>query len=345
MKKYGSWKPRNRRFTTDNYSSIRFPPSSVLRLPAASSFFLLTSNFQSPPMRPLARPVLVSLIFPAVTFLGRAQPPAIQPATPAGGDASLEYIAAESARLNQSDRSAQTAQLAQQLQILKRERAELRRQLQAKQEEQARLGANSAQYGQLGADITSLNSQIAALEMQIQEITFRLQSPPPPAVPSPTHVIVPEQVAVHPPAPSGSKNAKRPGVLSVPVIPRDQINAAAARFSGQPAPTADDARQAAAQIVHAQPASAGSYNTEEIALLVMQKAEQDNEADLRALLAELKQKNDQKAAQRASTPDAQPDPANPNDLSPEDRRRLLAISDRQTKLEHAIIELAHVPGK
>lgn len=267
----------------------------------------------------------------AVTSAPQATPTAV-------GEASPESLIAAAARLRATDAAAEQAQLSHQLDTLRREEVVLRRQLQAKQAEQARSAAGSAQSARLGTEIAALQAQIDLLEAAIQQLNSRLQS-----VPSTSSRPTASQAG-----PAHGSNVPPPGVkpagiISTPVIPPDKIKAAAARFSGHPAPTASDARQAAAQIIRDQPAGAAGFDVEQLALLVMQRAEQDNEADLRNLLAEMKQKNDQKAALRAANPATADTPDNPNDLSPEDRRRLLALSERQTKLEQAIIELARPP--
>jgi len=258
-------------------------------------------------------------------------------ALPASGESPVNSPAkptAASARLAEGDYAAEIARLNRQLDVLRKEEVALRQQRRAQQAEEVRLVGAGATTTQVHAEIQSLRGQIDALDNQMGLLVYQIntleaRSGIPPQTP-----LAPAKATQVPPAP-----AKKAILRSKPVIAPDKIKAAATRFSGNAAPTVADARQAARELLTSQPVAFSDLDIEQLALLVMLQAQQDNIADIRTQLAAMKDKNDQLAALRAARPSPANTPDNPIELSPEDRRQLLEISERQTKLEHVILEL------
>ncbi|HWA28827.1 MAG TPA: hypothetical protein VG734_24460 [Lacunisphaera sp.] len=293
-------------------------------------------------MRPVFRSCIASiaLTMPALRLAAGdpgkpvqaiAGPAASKPQAVSEG--SLEHVIGATEHVNDGDVQAEIARLQNQLNELKPQREAVRRARREKQAALARLASGSAEAAALRAEIAGLQTQLNNFDGQMQLLQYRIQSLQARTGNTPEMPSGPAKVAKPQPTPANVAPMR-----TKPVIAPERIHAAGVQLAhGSDLSTASARRAATDLLAGSQPDATGA-DVEALAQLVLQQASESTQDDIRSVLAEMKETNDRKAALREAAKATRDAADNPNDVSPEDRRRLMELADRHTRLEQAILE-------
>lgn len=251
-------------------------------------------------------------------------------ARPAGGaTTSLESIVGRP-----DDPIGSAATEIQQLQEQLKNLLPLRAQLVLKREaDQSGLSAGEAgsdAAAQHQARIDAMNTAIGVFDEQIKLIQERIKF-------LQTRVTPPAAAAQ--PGPVGLSSGVTPPVKPVPRVAPEKIKSAAGALAQTPAMDVAAARKAATGILATSQPGATELEIDQVAVLVLQQASKDADADLRAVLAEAKRENVRKKALRGAVDAAQDKKDSSSDLFAEISQRISLFQDRYAKAERALAEL------